>query len=211
MASIRSISRAESFAAWPSAPFHCTSARPVLRYRRDGGDVIAETPNGAVRARLLIIATNAYTGTTGLSANLARRIVPFRSALIATAPLPETLRDVILPSRRLLADSKRVLRYCRIVDDRLLFGGRGAFDGQDASLAYGRLLRNMTTMYPQLDGVPIEFRWLGFVAMTLDYLPHIGHLDDRVLFAVGYNGTGVALSNLMGRYPRALRAKKQSM
>ena len=36
--------------------------------------------------------------------------------------------------------------------------------------------------------------------MTLDAVPHVGRLDDRVLFAMGYNGAGVAMSSLMGRY-----------
>ena len=36
--------------------------------------------------------------------------------------------------------------------------------------------------------------------MTLDSVPHIGRLDDRTLFSMGYNGAGVAMSSLMGRY-----------
>jgi gamma-glutamylputrescine oxidase len=36
--------------------------------------------------------------------------------------------------------------------------------------------------------------------MTMDSVPHIGRLDDRTLFAMGYNGAGVAMSSLMGRY-----------
>ena len=30
-----------------------------------------------------------------------------------------------------------------------------------------------------------------------------GRVDDRVLFAMGYNGAGVAMSSLMGRYVAA--------
>ena len=36
--------------------------------------------------------------------------------------------------------------------------------------------------------------------MTLDSVPHIGRLDDRTLVSMGYNGAGVAMSSLMGRY-----------
>ena len=31
-------------------------------------------------------------------------------------------------------------------------------------------------------------------------MPHIGRLDDQTLFSMGYNGAGVAVSSLMGRY-----------
>ena len=34
----------------------------------------------------------------------------------------------------------------------------------------------------------------------MDFLPHIGQVSDRRFYAMGYNGTGVALSHLMGRY-----------
>lgn len=40
--------------------------------------------------------------------------------------------------------------------------------------------------------------------MTLDSLPHLGRLDDRVVYSVGYNGTGVALASAMGRHVAAL-------
>jgi len=36
--------------------------------------------------------------------------------------------------------------------------------------------------------------------MTLDSVPHVGRVDDRVMLAMGYNGAGVAMSSLMGRY-----------
>ena len=48
--------------------------------------------------------------------------------------------------------------------------------------------------------VPLAYRWSGLVAMTLDSVPHVGRVDDRVMLAMGYNGAGVAMSSLMGRY-----------
>jgi glycine/D-amino acid oxidase-like deaminating enzyme len=57
----------------------------------------------------------------------------------------------------------------------------------------------MAIAFPQLAGARIDYQWSGLVAMTLDQLPHVGQLEDRVFFAAGYNGTGVAMSCLMGR------------
>ena len=34
--------------------------------------------------------------------------------------------------------------------------------------------------------------------MTLDHFPHIGAIGERVFYALGYNGRGVTLSNLLG-------------
>ena len=62
----------------------------------------------------------------------------------------------------------------------------------------------MVGIFPELADVPLEFRWSGLVGMTLDSVPHVGRIDDRTLYSVGYNGAGVAMSSLMGRYLASL-------
>jgi glycine/D-amino acid oxidase-like deaminating enzyme len=93
-----------------------------------------------------------------------------------------------------------MMRWFRMVDDRVVFGGRGAFGKQDSQAAFDALRKAMTGIFPELAGVPLAFKWSGLVGMTLDSVPHIGRLDDRMLFSMGYNGAGVAMSSLMGRY-----------
>ena len=62
----------------------------------------------------------------------------------------------------------------------------------------------MVGIFPELADVALPFRWSGLVGMTLDSVPHIGRLDERTLFSMGYNGAGVAMSSLMGKYLAAL-------
>jgi glycine/D-amino acid oxidase-like deaminating enzyme len=175
------------------------SAAIALSPETDG--LIVKTQHGAVRAKQAIFATNAYANMTSATGELPRGVIPFRSAAIATAPLPEDVLRAILPTRRMGSDTKRLLRWFRLVGDRLVFGGRGALgrDGESEQV-YRRLQIEMVTMFPALRGIRVDFRWSGLVAMTLDLLPHIGRMDDRRLYAMGYNGTGVAMANLMGRY-----------
>ena len=93
-----------------------------------------------------------------------------------------------------------MMRWFRMVDDRVVFGGRGAFGKHDSKAAFGALRRAMVGIFPELAGSALAFRWSGLVGMTLDAMPHIGRLDEQTLFAMGYNGAGVAMSSLMGRY-----------
>jgi gamma-glutamylputrescine oxidase len=176
----------------------------VLGVQREGPDIRVNTTRGSVRARQLILATNGYSARQAATRSLRQRIIPFRSAIIATAPLSDAVRRRILPNGRVAADTRRLLRWYRIVGDRLVFGGRGAFGQQDSEVAFNRLARDMILAFPELDGVKIDYRWSGLVAMTLDQLPHIGELDDRVFFAGGYNGTGIAMSSFLGRQLAAL-------
>lgn len=173
---------------------------PALRLRREGNGVIAETPEGAVRARQVIIATNSYSDLTDATRHMQHTLVPFRSAIVATDRLPHNLAGSLMPTGRTYTETKRMMRWFRMVDDRVIFGGRGAFGKQDSEAAFDALRKAMTGIFPELSDVPLAFKWSGLVGMTLDSMPHIGRLDDRTLFSMGYNGAGVAMSSLMGRY-----------
>jgi gamma-glutamylputrescine oxidase len=177
---------------------------PLLRLSHDNDGVIAETPDGVVRARQAIIATNSYSDLTQATSRMQRTLVPFRSAIIATEKLSPNLAGSLMPTGRTYTETKRMMRWFRKVDDRVIFGGRGAFGKQDSNAAFDALRKAMAGMFPELADVALEFRWSGLVGMTLDSVPHIGRLDDRTLFAMGYNGAGVAMSSLMGRYLAAL-------
>jgi glycine/D-amino acid oxidase-like deaminating enzyme len=177
---------------------------PVLALRRDGDGVVAETPGGSVRARQAIIATNSYSDLTSATARLQRTLVPFRSALIATERLSPNLAGSLMPTRRTYTETKRMMRWFRKVDDRVIFGGRGAFGKQDSESAFDALRKAMVGIFPELADIPLAFKWSGLVAMTLDSVPHVGRLDARTFYSIGYNGAGVAMSSLMGRYLAAL-------
>lgn len=175
------------------------NSRVVSITQNDAG-VEVRTAGQLVRGRQVIIATDGYTALTNFVPHLVKSLITFPSALIATAKLDPSVRSGVLPQDHMLSDTRRLLRYGRIYDDRLVFGGRGAFEGEVGGSAYRRLQAEMVKAYPQLAQVPVEYGWSGLVAMTLDGLPRIGRLGDRVHYALGYNGTGVAMSNMMGRF-----------
>lgn len=87
-----------------------------------------------------------------------------------------------------------------------MYGGRGAFGKADSESAFAALHKAMVRQFPELAAVSVTHRWSGLVAMTMDSIPHLGRLDDRVVYAVGYNGTGVAMASNMGRYVAAMVA-----
>lgn len=173
---------------------------PVTGIRRDGADVLVATERGAVRARQVILATNAYSDLSPATGALPRTLIPFRSAMIATAPLTGTAGERLIPTGRSYTETRRMMRWFRKAGDRMLFGGRGAFGREDSDAAFAALHKALVAQFPELAGTAITHRWSGLVALTLDSLPHVGRIDDRISYAVGYNGTGVAMSTLMGRY-----------
>jgi glycine/D-amino acid oxidase-like deaminating enzyme len=158
---------------------------------------IVKTPRGDVRAGDVIIATNGYTGA--VTPQLKRRVVPVGSYIIATEELPPDLAATVSPRNRSFADTRRVLTYYRMSPDgkRLVFGGRAKFGHTDPVTTAPLLYQFMIDRFPQLTGVKITHSWTGNVAFTLDELPHMGKFDG-LHFALGCNGSGVAMMSYLG-------------
>jgi len=157
------------------------------------------TTGGEIEAGDVLIATNGYTN--GASPALQRRFIPIGSYIIATEPLAESQAAGLLPRRRMAFDSKHFLYYFRVTPDRrLLFGGRAEFGRPDADTtrrAAAILHEGMTSVFPQLAGVRIDYAWGGNVAFTRDQMPRAGRLEG-VYYAGGYCGHGVAMAAYLG-------------
>ncbi len=177
----------------------CENA-PVLGIKRDANGVVVETENTTIRAKTVVIATNSYSDLTRATAPVRKSIIPFRSAMIATEPLTGTAGEHLLQNGRSYTETRRMMRWFRKSGDRLIYGGRGAFGKTDSEAAFAALHKAMVKQFPELGSVQVTHRWSGLVAMTLDSLPHVGRIDDRLIYAVGYNGTGVAMSSYIGKH-----------
>jgi hypothetical protein len=179
-------------------PLYCTT--PVTAVSEDGQGVSVSTLGGAVRAKQLLIATNAYTELFGFGTDLDRRVVPVSTSVITTAPLASDHLQRLLPAGHLVSDTRHLLNYYRVVPGgRLLFGGRGSLTGHESLEVYAGLERKLVETFPSLAGVGIDHRWSGKVAVTLDDFPHVGRLGARVAYAMGYGGRGVILTGLLGK------------
>ena len=167
----------------------------ALRRQADGRFVV-ETDRGAILAGQVLVATNGYTD--GAAPAVRRRVIPIGSYIIATEPLPEDLARELSPTGRAYFDTRNFLSYWHVTADRrMLFGGRVSFFPTWVRRTAGLLYRRMVEVHPQLADVRIEYAWGGKVALTMDRMPHVGRLGG-VMHAVGYSGTGLAMSTWLG-------------
>ncbi|MFM0238992.1 NAD(P)/FAD-dependent oxidoreductase [Paraburkholderia phytofirmans] len=179
---------------------------PVQEMQRTPGEnrVTLRTPGGTVRAKQVIVATNAYSDLTAATSAYQRELVPFRSAMIATERLPAGLDARLMVERRSYTETRRMMKWFRKVDGRMLFGGRDAFGKEGQTTGFDALQRAMVALFPDLADVRVEYRWSGYVGMTFNSLPHVGRSDDATTFCLGYNGAGVAMASLLGQHAAAL-------
>jgi glycine/D-amino acid oxidase-like deaminating enzyme len=155
------------------------------------------TGRGEIEADEVVIATNGYTGD--LTPALKRRVVPIASHIIATEELPPDLAGSLIPRRRTLSDTRRVLCYYRMSPDgrRMIFGGRARFTAVTPEISAPILHAFMTARFPQLRGVKLTHAWTGNTAFTLDAVPHMGQ-QDGMHYLMGCNGSGVAMMTYLG-------------
>ncbi len=171
-----------------------------IKKTNSGFDV--STSSGIIKTSKVAICTNGYTDE--VTQQLRRRILPMRSAMIATEPLEPELIKTLMPKARVYSDSRRVVAYYRPSPDgkRILFGGR-ASGLKDSPRNNAQLLKSfMTSIFPELSSTAISHVWSGLVAYTFDHAPHIGQFgegkDDGLFYAMGYCGSGVARSSYFG-------------
>ncbi|MER7786784.1 FAD-binding oxidoreductase [Streptomyces sp. NPDC097640] len=174
---------------------------PVTGVRRVSGTTHdVTTPIGTLRADQVLVATSGYTGSPFRW--LRNRIIPVGSFIIVTEPLRQEVVDELMPTRRMASDSKNILYYFRITpDNRLLFGGRARFamSNPQSDRKSGQILRKgMLSVFPQLDGVRIDYLWGGLVDISLDQMVHSGERDG-LYYSLGYSGHGVQMATHMGR------------
>lgn len=161
-----------------------------------------------VKARHVIRATEAWTARLPRH---RRTVAPVYSLMVATAPLPQSLWDEIgLADAETFSEMRHVIVYGqRSMDDRLVFGGRGApyhfgssikpeFDS--VATVFANLRRSLTNLLPATEGVEFTHAWGGPLGISRDWHPSVGYDPSTGMgHAGGYVGDGVALSNLAGR------------
>ena len=170
----------------------------------EGQNWLATSSSGSVISEKLLICTNGYTDRFAephLWPQLHKTLVPVYSFQIATQPLPEEIRRSILPHGHVASDTRRLLTYFRLDESgRLVVGGRGGVRDARSSQDYAHIKAKIKDIYPQVTDPKIEYRWSGKVAITRDGLPHIYELAPGVFTGLGFNGRGVAMATLMGRW-----------
>lgn len=152
-----------------------------------------------VHAERRVIATKGYSDLSSATSGVRRSVILFRNAMVATEPLGDEMFATLMRNGRSHSETRRMMRWFRRIDDRLLFGGRGAFGKSDSTSAFAALDVAMKEIFPQLAAARVTHRWSGLVAMTMDNLPQIGLANDMTAFALGYNGAGIAMASNLGR------------
>lgn len=181
---------------------------PVTSISRGRAAINLRTPGGTVRAGKVLLATNAYPAPLR---RVRPYVLPVYDHVLVTEPLsPGRWESIGWAERQGLTDNGNQFHYYRpTADGRILWGGYDAIyhfggrvrPGLEQRAATHRLLaRHFFETFPQLEGVRFTHRWGGVIDSTSRFTPIFGTAHrDRVAYAVGYTGLGVASSRFGAR------------
>ena len=181
------------------------SARGVRIFERSrvasftqGPPVKVKTDQAEIAADHILLAGNGYLGN--LEGHVAKRVMPINNFIIATEPLDEASAKNLIRDNHAVADSRFVINYFRLSEDRrLLFGGGESYGYRFPKNIEALVRKPMLEIYPSLKDTRIDYAWGGTLGITMNRMPHFARLKGNILSAGGYSGHGVAMATLGGK------------
>jgi glycine/D-amino acid oxidase-like deaminating enzyme len=166
-----------------------------------------ETDHGLVRAREIVVATNAAAaGWRPLSRNLT----VFGSYVVLTEPVPELLEQIGWTGGEAVFDGRMFLHYFRTTNEGRVLMGSGS-----GPIGYGgriddrftrdeptgaRAEQGLRRLLPGLAEARITHSWGGPIDVSSDHLPFFGTVPGtRIHYGAGYSGHGAGPSWLGGQ------------
>jgi gamma-glutamylputrescine oxidase len=169
---------------------------PAVSLERDGAGWRLRTPEGEVRARQVVLACGGYLA--GLRREVDAGVLPIATYVMVTEPLGARL-DEAIRTRAAIYDSRFAFDYYRpLPDSRILWGGRISVRDRSPDAVKRLLYRDMMKVFPQLEGVGIDYAWSGLMSYARHQMPQIGRVDEGLWLAQAFGGHGVAPTTLAG-------------
>lgn len=166
---------------------------PALSAAQHGGQWVIRTSSGKLRAKYLLVATNAYhEGIQNLTVPPTSRVNFFQ---LATEPLGDNIAKDILRGGEGCWDTGLIMSSLRRDHaGRIILGGMGDNSGLQKNWAR----RKLTRLFPDLAAVDVTHAWAGRISMTFDHLPRILRIGSNGLAVFGYSGRGIAPGTVFG-------------
>jgi len=167
---------------------------PVRRvYAASDSRHVIETDEGSLRARSVIVATNAFTRQLFPELQAIR---PAQSQISLTEFAPDRCRGRAVTCEEGPVYFNQPRAGARDGMAPLLLGGgkdrpmRNPSSRRRSPKTHARLLELRDRYFPELRKRPFSTEWIGPIALTPDQLPAMGFLKPGIIVAAGFNGYG---------------------
>ncbi|MBU6476357.1 MAG: FAD-binding oxidoreductase [Xanthomonadaceae bacterium] len=169
---------------------HFNEHSRVRKIERGGAGWRIRTDAGEVQAQTVVLACGGYLAH--LQPQVDRAVLPIATYVMVTESLGERLREC-LHTEAAIYDTRFAFDYYRpLKDERLLWGGRISIRNRSPQAVKKLLLRDLLRVFPQLEGVKIEFAWSGLMSYARHQMPQLGTRGDGLWWMQAFGGHGTA-------------------
>lgn len=162
--------------------------------------VVACTASGTITARKgVVLAVHDLTHV--FDSQLLPKTIPFFTYVSVTKPI-DGGTEQLLPTGMPVYDTQFQIDYYRPVrKDRILFGGQGTGTNWSAERINDYLLGRFRTVFPQYEGVALDYSWSGISDFTLNGATETRRIEGTapVYMVHGWSGHGVAQTVRIGK------------
>lgn len=177
----------------------------AVRLERRAGGWAVHTANGSVHARRVVLSCGGYLAR--LSPQVDASVLPIATYVMVSEPLGDRLHDV-LRTHAAVYDTRFAFDYYRpLPDTRLLWGGRISVVDRAPERVEALLRRDMLKVFPQLDGIGIDYAWSGLMSYARHQMPHVLQPEPGLWVAQAFGGHGVAPTTAAGELLAAALAE----
>jgi gamma-glutamylputrescine oxidase len=168
----------------------CHEKSRVRRIERDGAGWTVHVAAGSVKAQTVVLACGGYLAR--LDRAVDRAVLPIATYVMATEPLGARLQEC-LRTEAAIYDTRFAFDYYRpLRDTRLLWGGRISIRNRSPQAVKKLLLRDLLRVFPQLEGVKIDYAWSGLMSYARHQMPQLGTRGDGLWWMQAFGGHGTA-------------------
>lgn len=162
----------------------------VRNLTREGLQWRVRTAQGELLVDQVVLACGGYLA--GLQKPIDRAILPIATYVMVTEPLGNRMDDC-LRTRAAIYDSRFAFDYYRALPDtRLLWGGRISIRDRSPHAVQRLLKKDLLRVFPQLQGVKIDYAWSGLMSYARHQMPQIGGDGNGLWWAQAFGGHGLA-------------------
>ncbi len=169
---------------------------PVRSIRRAAAGWSIQTEHGRVDAEHVVLACGGYLA--GIVPRVDAAVLPIATYVMVTEPLGARALEVIATNAAIY-DTRFAFDYYRLLPDtRLLWGGRISVRERAASEVERLLRRDLLRVFPQLEGVRVDYAWSGLMSYARHEMPQIAQIEPGLWVAQAFGGHGVAPTTVAG-------------
>lgn len=169
---------------------------PAIALERLGAGWRVRTPGGEIAAEQIVLGCGGYLAR--LRRDVDAGVLPIATYVMVTEPLGTRMRDV-MTTQAAVYDTRFAFDYYRpLPDSRLLWGGRISVRDRAPDAVKKLLYRDLVKVFPQLDGVRIDYAWSGMMSYARHQMPQLGQIASGLWLAQAFGGHGVAPTTFAG-------------